>query len=54
MEFAINHISAPKVALDDFFAMVRRLGVDKVELRNDLPDVVGSVKPEDVKAAAIG
>ena len=52
MEFAINHISAPKVALDDFFAMVRRLGVDKVELRNDLPDVVGSVKPEDVKAAA--
>ena len=52
MEFAINHISAPKVALDDFFAMVRRLGCDKVELRNDLPDVVGSVKPEDVKAAA--
>ncbi len=27
MRFAINHISAPKLPLAEFFAMCRRLGV---------------------------
>ena len=52
MRFALNHITAPKVALADFFAMARALGVAEVEIRNDLPDVVGSAEPEAVKAAA--
>ena len=52
MRFAMNHIAAPKLALDDFFAMARRLGATEVEIRNDLPDVVGTLSPEEVKAAA--
>lgn len=52
MDFAINHISVPKLSVQDFFAMVRRLGADKVEIRNDVPDVMNTVAPEDVKAAA--
>ena len=52
MRFAMNHITAPRMALDDFLAMARRLGATEVEIRNDLPDVVGSLAPADVKAAA--
>lgn len=52
MRFAMNHITAPKVALKDFFAMTRALGATEVEIRNDLPDVLGSWAPADVKAAA--
>ena len=52
MDFAINHISVPKLSVQDFFAMVRRLGQDKVEIRNDIPDVMNTVAPGDVKAAA--
>tara|TARA_R100000935_G_scaffold58090_2_gene93846 strand:- start:12404 stop:13210 length:807 start_codon:yes stop_codon:yes gene_type:complete len=52
MDFAINHICAPKLSVEDFFGMVRRLGSDKVEIRNDIPDVMNTVAPEDVKAAA--
>ena len=52
MRFAMNHIAAPKLALDDFFAMARRLGATEVEIRNDLPDVVGTRDPSEVRAAA--
>ncbi len=52
MRFAMNHIAAPKVVLPEFFAMARRLGATEVEIRNDLPDIVATVKPEEVKAAA--
>lgn len=52
MDFAINHICAPKLSLEDFFAMVRRLGSDKVEIRNDIPDVVNAVAAKEVGAAA--
>ncbi|MFV0358997.1 TIM barrel protein [Tropicimonas sp.] len=52
MRFAINHISAPGQSLTDFFAMVRRLGVTEVEIRNDIPDVVGTMDPADVRAEA--
>jgi len=52
MRFAMNHITAPKVALKDFFAMTHALGATEVEIRNDLPDVLGSWAPADVKAAA--
>lgn len=52
MDFAINHISAPKLSVQDFFAMVRRIGADKVEIRNDIPDVMNTVPAADVKAAA--
>lgn len=52
MRFAINHISAPKLPLTGFFAMCRRLGVSEVEIRNDIPDVVGTMTPVDVRAEA--
>ena len=52
MRFAINHITAPKLSLEAFFATARELGLTEVEIRNDLPDVVGTVGPAAVKAAA--
>lgn len=52
MRFAINHISAPKLPLAEFFAMCRRLGVSEVEIRNDIPDVLGSMKPHVVRDEA--
>ncbi|MDP0927145.1 TIM barrel protein [Paracoccus onubensis] len=53
MHFAINHISAPKLPLAEFFAMCRRLGVSEVEIRNDIPDVLGTMAPADVRAEAV-
>lgn len=52
MRFAINHITAPKLSLEVFFASARRLGLTEVEIRNDTPDVVHTMDPADVKAAA--
>lgn len=52
MHFALNHITTPKIALADFFALARDLGLSEVEIRNDLPDVIGTWAPEDVKAEA--
>lgn len=52
MRFAINHITAPKLSLEAFFATARELGLTEVEIRNDLPDIVGTVEPAAVKAAA--
>lgn len=52
MRFAINHISAPKLPLAEFFAMCRRLGVSEVEIRNDIPDVLGTMTAAAVRAEA--
>jgi len=52
MRFAINHICAPRLPLAEFFAMCRRLGVTEVEIRNDIPDVLGSMDPAEVRAEA--
>jgi 2-keto-myo-inositol isomerase len=52
MRFALNHITTPRLSVEDFFALARTLGMTEVEVRNDTPDVVGSVTPETVKAAA--
>ncbi|MFB2594973.1 TIM barrel protein [Paracoccus sp. p4-l81] len=52
MRFALNHICAPRLALPDFMAMCARLGVHEIEIRNDLPDVLGSLRAADVAAMA--
>ncbi|RIV15361.1 xylose isomerase, partial [Klebsiella pneumoniae] len=52
MRFAINHITAPKLSLVDFFAAARNLGLTEVEIRNDLPDIVKTIPAAEVKAAA--
>jgi 2-keto-myo-inositol isomerase len=36
IEFALNHIAAPGLGVAEFFALARGLGLDKVEMRNDL------------------
>jgi 2-keto-myo-inositol isomerase len=52
MRFAFNHIIAPKFPLETFFAKAKSLGSTEVEIRNDLPDVVGTTTPEKVREAA--
>lgn len=52
MRFAMNQIAAPSLSLDSFFVMARALGVTEVEIRNDLPDTVGTHPPEAVRASA--
>jgi 2-keto-myo-inositol isomerase len=34
--FALNHMAAPRLAPADFFALATSLGLDEVEIRNDL------------------
>ncbi|WP_297110995.1 TIM barrel protein [uncultured Devosia sp.] len=52
MRFALNHIAAPDRSLDAFFALARELGMTEVEIRNDTPDMVGSVPASAVRLAA--
>lgn len=37
--FALNRMCAPRMPLVDFLRMAQRLGVEAIELRNDLPQV---------------
>lgn len=39
MNFALNHMVAPRLAHAAFFDLTRRLGLDRVEIRNDLEGV---------------
>lgn len=54
IRFAINRISAPRLPFAQFAAMVRRLGVDAIEIRNDLPGVemVDGTPAKEIGAAA--
>ncbi|NKN39260.1 TIM barrel protein [Agrobacterium sp. a22-2] len=52
MRFALNHIVAPRLTLASFFDLAGQLGMSEVEIRNDIPDIVGTMEPEAVKAAA--
>lgn len=36
LRLALNHIVAPRTDIDAFFALARQIGIDAVELRNDL------------------
>jgi 2-keto-myo-inositol isomerase len=37
MQFALNHMVAPKLGYNAFFDLALRLGVNAVEIRNDIP-----------------
>ena len=52
--FSINRISAPRIPFADFAALAKRLGVQAIEIRNDLPDaeMVNGAKAADIGAAA--
>ncbi len=39
MNFSLNHMVAPRLAHIAFFDLARRLGLDSVEIRNDLKGV---------------
>jgi 2-keto-myo-inositol isomerase len=52
--FALNHMTAPRLGLDDFFALARELNIDAVEIRNDLAGnvLLDGTPAGQVKAAA--
>ncbi len=54
INFSINRISAPRIPFADFAALVKRLGVGALEIRNDLPGVemVDGAAAKDIGAAA--
>lgn len=52
MRFSLSHILAPRHSPAQFFAMARALGVTDVEIRNDTPNVVGTMPGSFVKTAA--
>src|SRR5882672_9467257 len=54
IRFAINRISAPRIPFAEFAAMIKRLGVEAIEIRNDLPGVelVDGTPANDIAAAA--
>lgn len=54
LSFALNHIAAPKLRFAAFAGLARELGIDQVEIRNDLPgvEIADGTDPAAVKAAA--
>ena len=52
MRFGLNHIAAPRLPVAELFRLARDLGITEVEIRNDLPDVVGTVPTAEVADAA--
>lgn len=54
LDFALNHMTAPALNLDAFFALAVSLGITKVEIRNDLDGnaILDGTTPAEVKALA--
>ncbi|WP_439616057.1 TIM barrel protein [Shinella sp.] len=54
LTFALNHMTAPALTLDAFFALAVSLGMTSVEIRNDLDGnaILDGTTPAEVKALA--
>ncbi|WP_037383922.1 TIM barrel protein [Sinorhizobium americanum] len=54
LPFALNHMAAPALPLDAFFALAKSLGIAAVEIRNDLSGnaILDGTGPAEVKALA--
>ncbi|WP_438755092.1 TIM barrel protein [Pararhizobium sp. O133] len=54
VSFALNHMTAPALPLDDFFKLATSLGISAVEIRNDLAGnaIIDGTPAGDVKALA--
>ena len=54
IRFALNHMAAPALSIEDFFALAASLGIDAVEIRNDLAGnaILDGTKPDLIKEAA--
>ena len=52
--FALNRIAAPSLELSEFLTLAAKIGMNAVELRNDIRDgrVLDGLKPHDVHAMA--
>jgi len=50
-KIGLNRIIYPKIGLEDFFKFTKDLGLNKIELRNDLPGgkIIDDYNPEEVK-----
>lgn len=55
IRFALNHMLAPSLELDGLFALAGRLGVKRVEIRNDLPGnaILDGTPPDAARALAV-
>src|SRR5262245_12507458 len=54
LRFALNHMTAPRLAPPAFFALARVLGIGDVEIRNDLEGnaILDGTPPEEIARAA--
>lgn len=54
--FALNHMTAPELGLEAFFGLARELGIDAVEIRNDLDGnaILDGTPPAKVRSLAEG
>jgi len=54
LRFALNHMAAPSLPIEDFFALAASLGIDAVEIRNDLAGnaIIDGTSPKAVAEAA--
>jgi 2-keto-myo-inositol isomerase len=52
--FALNHIATPRLRFAPFVELARGLGIDQVEIRNDLPgvEIADGTDPAEVRRAA--
>ena len=50
-KIGLNRIIYPKIGLEDFFKFTKDLGLNKIELRNDLPGgkIIDDYNPEELK-----
>lgn len=54
LKFAVNHMTAPTLPLAQFLDLAKSLGLDAVEIRNDLPGnaILDGTSPKQVRALA--
>lgn len=54
LSFALNHMTAPALPLEEFFALTQSLGISAVEIRNDLAGnaIIDGTAADQVKALA--
>lgn len=54
IQFALNHIATPRLRMPAFLDLAKSLGLDQVEIRNDLPgvEIADGTDPAEIRAAA--
>ena len=54
LTFALNHIATPRLRMAAFLDLARELGIDQVEIRNDLPgvEIADGTEPAAVRGEA--